>query len=431
MQYLLTTVADRVGRATGFIQRPTQAKCSAARFAQIMTFTLMADPTPSLDAYVHTAATQHLDITPQALDQRFTAAAAATLQHLVSHALHQAVAAPAVLVPLLQRFPGGVTIQDSSTIVLPAHLAAVWPGCGSAGGEGTAALKLQIQFDVLHGHLRGTLTPGRAADRGASRIDQLPAQSLSLADLGYWDVARFAQLGAAGGSWLSRVPARTHVRVAAGPWQTVEALLATTDAPVVDVAVHLTQTHALPVRLLAIRVPQAVADERRRRLRATAQRKGRTPSAASLALAAWTVVATNLEAAALSVREAVVLLRVRWQIELLFKLWKQHGQVDTLRSLQPWRVVCEVYGRLLAMIVRHWVLVIHGWALPDRSLVKMARRLSSHARELARVVTDTAALLHTLAVVAQEVARGCRVQRRKTAPATVHLLLDPDLLILA
>jgi hypothetical protein len=139
----------------------------------------------------------------------------------------------------------------------------------------------------------------------------------------------------------------------------------------------------------------------------------------------------GLEAAALSVREALVLLRVRWQIELLFKLWKQHGQVDALRSLQPWRVVCEVYGRLLAMIVRHWVLLIHGWALPDRSLVKMALRVSSHARELARVVTDAAALLRTLAVVAQEVARGCRVQRRKTAPATVHLLLDPDLLILA
>jgi hypothetical protein len=431
MQHLLTTVADRVGRATGFIQRPTQAKCSAALFAQIMTFTLMADPAPALDAYVHTAATQHIDLSPQALDQRFTAAAATTLQHLVSHALQHAVAAPAVLVPLPQRFPGGVSIQDSSTIVLPAAMATVWPGCGSAGGQGAAALKLQVQFDVLHGQLRGTLTPGRAADQGASQIGQLPAQSLSLADLGYWDVAQFAQLGAAGGWWLSRVPAHTHVQVADGAWQTIAALLTATDAASVDLAVRLTQTHALPVRLLAVRVPDAVAEERRRRLRDTARRKGRTPSAASLTLAAWTVMATNLSAAALSVTEALVLLRLRWQIELLFKLWKQHGQVDALRSLQPWRVVCEVYGRLLAMIVRHWVLLIHGWAVPDRSLVKMARRLSSHAHELARAVTDAAAVLRTLAVVAREVARGCRIQHRKAAPSTIQLLYEPSLLILA
>ena len=73
----------------------------------------------------------------------------------------------------------------------------------------------------------------------------------------------------------------------------------------------------VPARLLATRVPQDVAAVRRRRLRAAAQKKGRQVSAVRLALAAWTVLVTNVPAARLTLREALVLARVRWQIEML------------------------------------------------------------------------------------------------------------------
>ena len=98
----------------------------------------------------------------------------------------------------------------------------------------------------------------------------------------------------------------------------------------------------VPARLLAVRVPQDVAAARRRRLRAAAQKKGRQVSAVRLALAAWTVLVTNVPAARLTLREALVLARVRWQIELLFKLWKSHGRVDESRSTKPWRILCGV-----------------------------------------------------------------------------------------
>ena len=42
----------------------------------------------------------------------------------------------------------------------------------------------------------------------------------------------------------------------------------------------------------------------------------------------------------------MVLLRVRWQIELLFKLFKSHTQVDTWQSQKPWRILCEVYAKI-------------------------------------------------------------------------------------
>ncbi|MBI1929081.1 hypothetical protein HYR99_33150 [Candidatus Poribacteria bacterium] len=34
----------------------------------------------------------------------------------------------------------------------------------------------------------------------------------------------------------------------------------------------------------------------------------------------------------------MILARVRWQIELLFKLWKNQGYLDEWRSQKPWRI---------------------------------------------------------------------------------------------
>jgi len=49
----------------------------------------------------------------------------------------------------------------------------------------------------------------------------------------------------------------------------------------------------------------------------------------------------------------MVLLKIRWQIELLFKLWKSHGRVDEWRTKKPARIVCEIYAKLIGLVVQH------------------------------------------------------------------------------
>ena len=36
-------------------------------------------------------------------------------------------------------------------------------------------------------------------------------------------------------------------------------------------------------------------------------------------------------------------MRSRWQIEMLFELWKRYGHLDKSRSEKPWRVMCEIH----------------------------------------------------------------------------------------
>jgi hypothetical protein len=66
-----------------------------------------------------------------------------------------------------------------------------------------------------------------------------------------------------------------------------------------------------------VRVPDYVANYRLRKIREYAQKKGVTPSKKTLFLAGWTVMATNTEKELMSLEEAQILMRARWQIEML------------------------------------------------------------------------------------------------------------------
>jgi hypothetical protein len=423
MREVLTTTADAAAKATQFVQRTSPL--GGATFSQTLVFGFLGNPQASLEELTQTAATLGVPITPQALDQRFTPAAAACLEQVLRAAITRLIAADPVAIPLLERFTA-VCVQDSSTLVLPDVLAAVWQGCGGTTPASTAAaLKLQVRLELRTGQLEGPqLQDGRASDRAALVPTTLPSGALWLADLGYWSLDTLQTLNQQGVCWLSRLQVQTAIYDTTGQPRDLLALLEAQPPAPIELAVTLGEAHRQPARLLAVRVPSAVANERRRRLRATARKKGRTVSARRLALAAWTMLVTNVPAERLTVREALVLGRARWQIELLFKLWKSHGRVDESRSLKPWRILCEVYAKLLAMVVQHWLFLVSCWAYPHRSLTKAAQTVQKHALHMASTFCRLISLVTAITTVKRCLATGCRMNRRKKHPNTYQLLLE-------
>ena len=67
------------------------------------------------------------------------------------------------------------------------------------------------------------------------------------------------------------------------------------------------------------------------------------------------------------------------QIELLFKLWKSQGRVDKSKSQKPWRVLTELYAKLIGIVIQHWVILTALWKYPNRSLVKAAQTVRTFA----------------------------------------------------
>lgn len=426
MQHVLGEVADAAAREVAFVRRVR--KWTGALFVQTLVLGWLGTPAASLSELTQVAAKLGVAISPQGLAQRFDQKAAMLLERVLTAAIEQVIAAEPVAIPLLRRF-AGVYVLDSSTIALPDGLADHWAGCGGRVAQGTqAALKTTVRLDLCAGRLDGpVVTAGRTQDRaGAVQHAAVPRGAVRLADLGFWSLEVFRRIAAGGAYWLSRLNLQVVLTTTEGTRLDLPRWLPQQGARV-DLPVAIGAGARLEGRLLGVRVPQEVADERRRKLHAAAQREGKTPPAARLALADWTLLVTNVPADLLSVAEALVLARARWQIELLFKLWKSHGKVDESRSREKWRVLCEVYAKLIAMVLQHWVLLVGCWVFADRSLTEAAKTVRREATCLAGAIRCLARLVEALAAIRRCLTAGCQIDRRKRKPSLFQLLTDPTL----
>jgi hypothetical protein len=421
MQAVLTHQADQAAQQSGFCQR--HSPLGGAAFTQGLVLGCLGHPLPTLADFAQAAAAAGHSVQPQAFDQRLTPQGAACLRLVLADAIGHVVASQPAAGPLLQRFDA-VYIDDSTTVRLPDALEELWRGCGGSTADGTrSAIKFQVRLDLRAGTLTGPfLQDGRAADqRSPLAGDDLPPGALRIADLGYFDLDGLAGIARGGAYFLSRLKQNTALFLAAGRLDLV-AFLAKHQGDTLDVPVRAGSRQQLPCRLVALRVPQAVAQKRHERLRKQAQKKGRPVSTVSLTLCAWTLYLTNVPVALASAAEVSVLGRLRWQIELLFKLWKADGGLGRSRSRKPYRVLCEVYATLIAQVVQHWLVVAGCWQQPARSLRKAARVVRQQSLALAAALAERVALEVVIQVIVLCLAVGTRIHKSVKDPRAHQLL---------
>ncbi len=428
LQAVFSTEADDAAAAAGLIRRAR--KFTGATFVQTLVFGWLHNPRASLEDLCAAAADLGGDAVPQSLDERLNDRAADCLRRVLAAALQRLVEAESAAAGLLGRF-ASVYALDATVWTLPEAAAALFPGCGAGGraaGAGRAARKVLLRLEVGGGALDALeVRPGRGNDLAAPLAwAPLPEGALLLDDLGFFDLGRLQHYAEQGVYFLSRLAGNTHVGHD-GRFGHLAALLRRQTGDRLDLAVEVGAQARLPCRLLAVRVPEAVAERRRRRVRRSAQRHGRRLRAERLELCGWNVLITNAPAARIGPEEAWSLRRLRWQIELLFKVWKSEGRLDETRGRRVWRVVCEAYAKLLGQVVQHWVSLVGGGSPLASSPRRAARVVRSAAVRLARALGQARRLVARLAEVGRVLRRLCKVRRRRGRPCALQLVQDPTL----
>lgn len=427
VQELFGPCAEAAAAATGVIRR--KRKFTGLALARTFVLGFLRDPKATDEELAQIAAQCGVEVTPQAVDQRHTPALVRFLEALFRAGAQRVVGSDRSLAPVLERF-ASVTVLDSSTIQLPDGMGGQFAGCGGRCGFGRAALKLQTEWDLRSGALSCVqVEPGRGADGGTSRQwARRGAGSLRVTDLGYFNLAVFADMAAHGEHFLSRLQFGTGVLLPDGTAVDLLAWLAGQPGPAVDRPALLGADQRLPGRLIAWRVPREQADRRRRKLRREMRRRnGRQPSADRLAWCDWTILVTSVPPQALTAAEAAVVYRARWQIELLFKRWKSQGLVAVLSGSTEVRQMVRVWSRLLAALVQHWLTVASAWGQPTKSLDKVAEAVRAFVGRLASALRRPAELGQVLADLCRTVARTCN-RNPRAKPGTFELLNDVTLL---
>jgi hypothetical protein len=354
------------------------------------------------------------------------------LRAVLERATGRILEAPPAARGLLQGFTA-VVLGDATTVSLPAEYAALIPGCGGTAGSGRAALKIQLLWDFLTGSFQKlVLEPGKSSDAVSPIAQQaLPAGTLALFDLGYFSLDRFRRLMHGGAFWISRLqfgvaPADVRGR----ELSLLDELQHGFEAGqrLVDWPVRLGTTRRLPCRLIAVRVPQEVAARRRQQAYQKAAKHGRSPSPEYLRWQDGTIFVTNCAPEQLTWQAVVVLYRVRWQTELMFKLWKSHNGLATHRpgASAPERSAL-IYAKLIGIAVQHGILVSATWNAHRRSLMKAAATLREWITTLAEHLDDREQLVERLNRLATTLQGAC-TERRAKQPSLWQLLEDPELL---
>lgn len=423
MRTLLESMAEEVAEETGVVQR--QRKFSAATLAQTFVLGFLQKSDASDEDLAAMAGAVGTQVTPQAVEQRFSPRLVTFLSMLFCRAVRLLVRSRKSLAPLLDRFTD-VLVMDSTTVTLPDELAGEFPGCGGSYGGGKAAVKFQTRLSLKTGALDAVaIEPGRDCDQKTPlQDDPLPIGALRIADLGYFDISVFEHIGREKGYWLSRLLCGTNVYDLDGKLLKLLPWLATQGSQV-DQWILLGAQRQLRCRLLAWRVPDEVANRRRQKLIEEHRRKGRTPSAERLAWCDWMILVTNAPLELLSPGEAWVLYRSRWQIELLFKRWKSQGLIAQLSGSTVVRKMVRLWSRMLAVIVQHWLAVTCTWGDARRSLKKICETIRTYAITIALTIDNLTKLNTTIDALIRATHSTARQNKRKR-PSTFELLNDPS-----
>jgi hypothetical protein len=421
MQKVLGERANEVARVTGFMER--ERVLTGSSFVVGLVSTWMADPASSLAGLSQGIGNAGTPISRQGLNARFDGKAVRFLAAMVQECMQAMVQTCPAARGILARF-SAVDVVDSTIITLPNALREQWAGSGGYGDKAsTAAMKVSVRWDVSGGMLTQLdITNGITHDRHTAAAQApVATDSLQIRDLGYFKLDDLAAIDQQGANWLTRYKPGTTVLSAEGQVLALPDYLPQQPGHILDEWVLVGKDKQLPARLIAERVPPTVVAQRHARIRETARQNQTTPSQRSLTLAHWTLYLTNVPAHRLTPDEVLVLGRYRWQIELLFKLWKSELLLDEWCTDNPTRILCEIFAKLIAAMVTHWLLLVSCWDNPRRSLHQAMPTLRGLAWQWANSLFDRRLLTHALHALKRALT-CCRMEPSQQHPRAFQLL---------
>jgi hypothetical protein len=397
---------DLLAARTGFLRRSSK-KITPAGF--LLTACLFALQTAgSLAAFAQLwAMLHHQTLSKQAVHKRCSPAAVAFLQAVLQAILTSMARLPGLPSPLSGLF-GRILIQDSTNLPLPKKLAALFPGPANQHDGAQSSLKIQATLDLLQNRwVRFHLSPFTCNDQAASPqiLRDLQKRDLVVRDLGYCVLEVLKQIQEAGAYFLSRFRYGLQVvRQESGETADLVKLCGSKDMEETSV---LLGKEKIPARLIAVRLPEMIAAERRRKARANRDRRLRH-NAEYFALLGWNIFITNVPQEILGADVLIKIYEVRWRIEIIFKAWKSHFHLDELTNESAEQVLIVILGKLIWI---SWFSVqFNEYSSQEStiSLLKLAAWCSKFAPMLLHLGTPSPDNLQRF------VRYYCRYEKRKT-----------------
>jgi hypothetical protein len=359
---------EELARETGFVQR--ESKIGGALFLDLVVFNHENLKNQSLNDLSIVLKNQYnIDISKQSLHERFNETAVLFLKTALQKLLNNQLATKSIVCNL--KGINRILIKDSVCFQINEQLQDIYPGSGGSGSK--AAVRIQFEYELFGGTVNDLSLHAfnhQDATNSLETIDLLESGDLIIRDLAYVGIPALKAMIKHSVYYLCRLGTQVKVYQELGDelveicFHKIRRDMEKRGLDRMELVVYIGAKEKLKTRLIIHRLPDAEVANRLRKARGNNKKKGRkTLSKEYIARAHLNLFITNTDYAIIPSEVVWNLYRLRWQIELAFKIWKSLCDIEKVKKVKRHRLECYIYARL--------ILILLGW----RVVYKIAQNL--------------------------------------------------------
>jgi hypothetical protein len=341
---------ETIARSTRFVERST-SRLTGQNFLMLNVFDKENGKERSLTSQCDYLEEHFsLQMTKQGLDERYNTYAVKFMQscyeHLLSEVLQDYSIEKNLVIPTVFK---SIELADATSFKIPDFLETFYKG----GGGVKASIKLQHRYNLLKGESISTkIVSGNENDKlFLPDLDPFIEQDcLYIKDLGYFKLGHLDKIACAKGYFLSRYKALTNCFIKEND-KFVEVSLQDLVKQREHEAIYLGKDAKLQVRMIIEPASAESTVKRLAKVKKSATTHHKQIQDDTLFLCYYNIYMTNIKAEDLSIEWIHLVYALRWQIELLFKIWKSLFEIDEIKKMSIFRFECYIYGRLIAILL--------------------------------------------------------------------------------
>lgn len=272
-----------------------------------------------------------------------------------------------------------VPIKDSVCFQVDESLADDYPGSGGAGSA--AAMRIQFEYDLLSGNvidLSINAFTDTDAKNSVATIECTQEGDLLLRDLAYMSIEVLNKIIEKLAYFLCRANANVKMyELINGEYvelnfSKIVKYMEKHKIAFFEKEIYYGKNAKLKTRLILHLLSSEELAKRLRKAKKTAKKEKRNLSKTYKARAALNLFITNASVEQIPTENVWQLYRLRWQIELIFKIWKSICNIEKIKKVKKERLECYVYSKLIILMLG-WKMI---WSVAKNMLLMSGKVLS-------------------------------------------------------
>ncbi|MFQ3579826.1 MAG: IS4 family transposase [Bacteroidales bacterium] len=248
----------------------------------------------------------------------------------------------------------GLIIKDATRFDLPEQLQSLFKGFGGSCTS-ESAISIQYEYDLKNLAFKSIeLTSANVPDISKASISpgQFNKNDLIIRDQGYFLQESFNELIKSEAFFVSRLntTAKIYQDEYTNDFISFKELyhqMLRNKIVSKDINIRLGKKDRIPVRMVVQLVSDEIYRKRISTLEANAKKKKWVASEEARYRCRFHVIITNIPPEKMSIAQLFKIYPLRWQIELMFKLWKSGLGIHEVQKMNHNRFLCMLYAKLI------------------------------------------------------------------------------------